>query len=103
MIKTYKFIFYLKQRFTVNNNKQDNFKRKMTPWQSLSLDFGKLKAHSKVYRETMADMEWNGERGEHGERSQKQRASGEPAERNVVCPAFIIYTVYIYIYNIVMY
>jgi hypothetical protein len=42
-------MFYLKQRFTGNNNKQDNFKRKMPPWQSLSLDLGKLKAHSKVY------------------------------------------------------
>jgi hypothetical protein len=40
--------FYLKQQFTGNNNKQDNFKRKMPPWQSLSLDLGKLKAHSKV-------------------------------------------------------
>jgi hypothetical protein len=48
MIKTYKFIFYLKQQFTGNNNKQDNFKRKMPPWQILSLDLGKLKAHSKV-------------------------------------------------------
>jgi hypothetical protein len=48
MIKTYKFMFYLKDRFTGNNNKQDNFKRKMQPWQSISLDLGKLKAHSKV-------------------------------------------------------
>jgi hypothetical protein len=48
MIKTYEFIFYLKQRFTGNNNKQENFKRKMPPWQNLSLDLGKLKAHSKV-------------------------------------------------------
>jgi hypothetical protein len=60
MIKTYKFIFYLKQRSTGNNNKQDNFKRKMPPWQSLSLDLGKLKAHSKVQRETMAGVEWSG-------------------------------------------
>jgi hypothetical protein len=46
MSKTYKFIFYLKQRFTGNSNKQDNFKRKMPPWQSLSLDLGKLKEGS---------------------------------------------------------
>jgi hypothetical protein len=31
------------------------------------------------------------------ERSQERRASREPAERNVVRPAFIIYTAYIYI------
>jgi hypothetical protein len=37
-------------------------------------------------------MEWSGERSEHGERSGVR--SGEPAERNVVRPAFIIYTVY---------
>jgi hypothetical protein len=41
-------MFYLKQRFTGNNNNQDNFKIKMPPWQSLFLDLGKLKAHSKV-------------------------------------------------------
>jgi hypothetical protein len=28
----------LEKRFTGNNNKQDYFKRKMPPWQSLSLD-----------------------------------------------------------------
>jgi hypothetical protein len=78
MIKTYKFIFYLKQRFTGNNNKQDNFKRKMPPWQSLSFDLGKLKAHSKIYRETTAGTEWSGERGEHGERIGVR--SGERAE-----------------------
>jgi hypothetical protein len=48
VIKTYEFIFYLKKRFTGNNNKQDNFKGNMPSWQSLSLDLGKLNAHSKV-------------------------------------------------------
>jgi hypothetical protein len=67
----------------------------MPPWQSLALDLGKLKAHSKVYRETTAGMEWSGEWSEHGERSGVR--SGEPAERNVVRPAFIIYSAYIYI------
>jgi hypothetical protein len=28
----------LAKRFTGNNNKQDDFKRKMPPWQRLSLD-----------------------------------------------------------------
>jgi hypothetical protein len=43
----------LAKLFTGNNNKQDNFKRKMTPWQSLSLDlqaqvFSQREAHAKV-------------------------------------------------------
>jgi hypothetical protein len=43
----------LAKRFTGNNNNQDNFKRKMPPWQSLSLDFqaqvfSQREAHSKV-------------------------------------------------------
>jgi hypothetical protein len=40
----------------------------------------------------------SGERSEHGERSGVR--SGEPAERNVVRPAFIIYTVYILYCNV---
>jgi hypothetical protein len=43
----------LAKRFTGSNNKQDDFKRKMPPWQSLSLDlqpqvFSQREAHSKV-------------------------------------------------------
>jgi hypothetical protein len=43
----------LAKRFTGNNNKQDDFKIKMLPWQSLSLDlqaqvFSQREAHSKV-------------------------------------------------------
>jgi hypothetical protein len=43
----------LAKRYTGNNNKQDDFKRKMPPWQSLSLDlqaqvFSQREANSKV-------------------------------------------------------
>jgi hypothetical protein len=43
-------------------------------------------------------MEWSGERSEHGEEERSGVRSGEPAERDVVRPAFIIYNAYIYIY-----
>jgi hypothetical protein len=43
----------LAKQFTGNNNKQDDLKRKMPPWQRLSLDlqsqvFSQREAHSKV-------------------------------------------------------
>jgi hypothetical protein len=79
MIKTYKFIFYLKQRFTGNNNKQDNFKRKMPPWQSLSLDLGKLKAHSKVCS-VRRRRAWSG--AESGVSTESGAESGGESQRS---------------------
>jgi hypothetical protein len=43
----------LAKQFTGNNNKKDDFKRKMPPWKSISLDlqdqvFSQGEAHSKV-------------------------------------------------------
>lgn len=45
-------------------------------------------------------VERRAEWARRAERSQERRASGEPAERNVVRPAFIIYTVYILYCNV---